>query len=128
MSISKIIISAVFTAAFSLASAGEIKAYDQSTFDLLAKAGKAVVVAVHAGWCPTCKAQKPIQSELMAQPAYKDVTLLNLDFDSQKPLLKQFKVAMQSTMIAFRSGKEVARSVGDTTRDGIEGLVKKSLN
>ena len=127
MSVLKIVISVVFAAAFTLVSAGEVKTYDQPTFEHLAREGRAVVVAVHASWCPTCRAQKPIQSELMVQPAYKDVTMLILDFDSQKPLLKQFKVAMQSTLIAFKGGQEVARSVGDTTRDGIEALVKKSL-
>ena len=112
----------------SLAMAGEIKPFSQQDFDKLTAAGKPVVVDVSAPWCPTCKAQKPIIDALMKQPAYKDVTLLTLDFDTNKPTLKTFKVTMQSTLVAFKGTKEVARSVGDTTPDGIEGLVKKTIN
>jgi hypothetical protein len=34
---------------------------------------------------------------------------------------------MQSTLIGFKGRREVARSVGDTTRAGIETLVKKTV-
>ena len=79
-------------------------------------------------WCPTCKAQKPIIDELMRQAAFKDVTTLTIDFDADKPLLKKYKVAMQSTLVGFKGKAEVARTVGDTTKAGIEGLVKKTLD
>ena len=42
--------------------------------------------------------------------------------------LKQFKVGQQSTLVAFKGSVEVGRSVGDTTPEGIEGLIKKTLN
>lgn len=112
----------------SLAMAGEIKPFNQKDFDTLTAAGKPVVLDISATWCPTCKAQKPILEGLMKQPAYKDVTLLTIDFDANKPTLKKFKVAMQSTLVAFKGDKEVGRSVGDTTPEGIEGLIKKSVN
>ena len=115
------------SAVASIAMAGEIKPYTQAEFDKLAQQGKPVVVDVSATWCPTCKAQKPIVDGLMSQPAYKDVTLLTVDFDSAKPTLKKFKVSMQSTLVAFKGGKEVGRSTGDTTPEGLEGLVKKTV-
>ena len=64
----------------------------------------------------------------MQQPAYKDVTLMTLDFDTDKPILKKFKVSMQSTLVAFKGVQEVGRSVGDTSPEGLEGLIKKTLN
>ena len=112
----------------SLAMAGEIKPFNQSEFDNLTHEGKPVVVDISATWCPTCKEQKPIIEGLMKQPAYKDVTLMALDFDSDKPTLKKFKVTMQSTLVAFKGDKEVGRSVGDTTPAGLEGLIKKTVN
>jgi thioredoxin 1 len=111
-----------------LALAGDIKPYSQAQFDALSAEGKPVLLAVHAGWCPTCKAQKPIVDELMGQPAFKNVTTLIIDFDAEKPLLAKYKVNMQSTLIAFKGAKEVGRTVGDTTRSGIEGLIKKAAN
>lgn len=111
-----------------LAMAGEIKPFDQGAFDKLTQEGKPVVLDISATWCPTCKAQKPIIDGLMKQPAYKDVTLMTLDFDADKPTLKKFKVTMQSTLVAFKGNKEVARSTGDTTPAGLEALVKKTVN
>jgi thioredoxin 1 len=112
----------------SLAMAGDIKPFDQGTFDRLTREGKPVVLDISATWCPTCKAQKPIIDGLMKQPAYKHVTLMTLDFDANKPILKKFKVTMQSTLVAFKGNKEVGRSTGDTTPAGLESLVKKTVN
>ena len=114
------------TAVSALAFAGEIKPYDQAAVDKLAADGKPVVIAVHASWCPTCKAQAPIQSELMREPANKEVTMFIVDFDRDKALLKKYNVGMQSTMIGFKGRQEVSRSVGDTTHDGIETLIRKT--
>lgn len=112
----------------SLAVAGGIEPYSPEAFDKLAKAGKPVIVDVSATWCPTCKAQKPIIENLVQQPAYRDVTVLNIDVDADKAAMKRFKVGMHSTLVAFRGATEAARSVGDTTPSGIEGLFKKAVN
>lgn len=111
-----------------VAMAGDIKPFNQQEFDRLTHDGKPVVLDISATWCPTCKAQKPIIDGLMKQPAYKDVTLMAIDFDSAKPTLKKFKVNMQSTLVAFKGEKEVGRSVGDTTPEGLEGLIKKTVD
>ena len=44
------------------------QAFDGKAFAEAQKAGKPILIVVHASWCPTCKAQKPILSELMADP------------------------------------------------------------
>jgi len=109
-----------------IASAGEIKPFSQAEFDRLTQAGQPVVVDVSATWCPTCQAQKSILEKLMKQPAYKDVTLLTVDFDIEKSTVRALKVSMQSTLVGFKGAQEVARSVGDTTEAGIEGLIQKT--
>ena len=128
MKIANTILAIALSSLASLAMAGDIKPFTQQEFDQLTKAGKPVVLDISAPWCPTCKAQKPIIDGLMKQPAYKDVTLLTIDFDSAKPTLRTFKVAMQSTLVAFKGEKEVGRSVGDTTPAGLEGLIKMTVN
>jgi thiol-disulfide isomerase/thioredoxin len=128
MTLVKTITFIALSAVLSIATAGEIKPFNQQDFDKLTQEGKPVVLGISATWCPTCRAQKPILDGLMKQPAYKNVTLMTIDFDSEKPTLKTFKVNMQSTLIAFKGDKEVGRSVGDTTSSGIESLVKKALN
>lgn len=107
--------------------AGETRVFSQQDFDRLTQAGKPVVLHISATWCPTCKAQKPIIDGLMKDPAFRDVTLLTIDFDHEKPTLRAFKVVTQSTLIAFRGKQEVGRSVGDTTPAGLTALFRKTL-
>lgn len=90
-------------------------------------AGKPVLVDVSAPWCPTCKAQKPILSELYADPAYKDLVVFDVDFDSQKPALRTLGVTAQSTLIVYRGDREAGRSTGDTTKTGIKALLDKAI-
>jgi thiol-disulfide isomerase/thioredoxin len=94
----------------------------------LTASGKPVVIAVHASWCPTCKTQIPIQTELMQSPEFKDYTMFIVDFDKDTDVLKRFHVAKQSTMIVFRGKTEVGRSVGDTQRASLEALMLKARN
>src|SRR5216684_2576318 len=107
--------------------AAETQTYDPASFAAAEKAGKPILVAVHASWCPTCKAQKPILSELMADPKFKNLVYFVVDFDSQKDLVNRFGARMQSTLIVFKGAKEEGRSVGDTNRASIYALVGKSV-
>ena len=128
MNFIKIALVAILMALAPAAFAGDIKPYDQAELNRLTAEGKPVLLDIHASWCPTCKQQKPIVDELMGQAAYKDVTTFLIDFDTAKALLKTYNVRTQSTLIAFKGSKEVGRSVGDTTRSGIEELIKKALH
>jgi thiol-disulfide isomerase/thioredoxin len=51
----------------------ETKPFTRDDFAAAQKAGKPIFVAIHATWCPTCKAQKPMLSELMAEPKFKNL-------------------------------------------------------
>ena len=82
---------------------------------------------IHASWCPTCKAQDPILSELMSAPKFKDLVYFLVDFDRQKDAVKFLGARMQSTLIAFKGEKVTGRSVGDTDRSSIAALLSKTL-
>jgi thioredoxin 1 len=107
--------------------ATEPQPFESKAFDAAQKAGKPIFVGIHASWCPICKAQKPILSELMADPKFKDLTYFVIDFDSQKDLVQRFGVRMQSTLIAFKGGQEQGRSAGDSNRTSIAALLNKVL-
>ena len=101
--------------------------FDQASFDALQKQGKPILVMIHADWCPTCKAQKPIVDELLKTPEFQAIAALRVDFDAQKPVVKSFNVQYQSTLIVFKGGREVGRSTGDTKKDRIAALLRKAL-
>ena len=101
---------AVNVAPIASAFAAETRTFDSGSFAAAQKAGKPILVAIHASWCPTCKAQKPILSELMAEPKFKDLIYFVVDFDTQKDAVKFFGARMQSTLIAFKGATEIDRS------------------
>ncbi|MGA8698448.1 MAG: thioredoxin family protein [Xanthobacteraceae bacterium] len=115
------------TALVAPACATETTTFDPTSFGAAQKAGKPILVAIHASWCPTCKAQRPILSELMAEPKFKDLVYFVVDFDTQKDAVKFFGARMQSTLIAFKGMTETGRSVGDTERSSIAALLNKTL-
>ncbi|MFZ3088524.1 MAG: thioredoxin family protein [Methylotenera sp.] len=101
--------------------------YTQAAFDKLQHDGKPILVAVHADWCPVCRAQAPVIDSLLRQKKFQGVASLRVDFDNQKEIVRAFRVSRQSTLIVFKDGKEAGRSLGDTTPDGIESLLLKAL-
>lgn len=101
--------------------------YTQEAFETLLKAGKPTLVEVHADWCSTCKKQVPITNALLKLESYRQISPLKVDFDKQKDALKTLRVSKQSTLIVFKNGKEVGRSLGDTSQEGIENLLKKAI-
>jgi thiol:disulfide interchange protein len=118
------------TAAVSVASqavAFTAQPFSQAAFDAALAAKKPVLLHVTAPWCPTCKAQKPILSKLSGSAKFKDVVAFDIDFDTQKELLRTLNVRQQSTLIAYKAGKEIGRTTGDTTAEGIEDLLNKSV-
>ena len=118
-------------AALSLAIAGPALAagpvpYTQAAFDAAQAQNKPVIVQIHATWCPTCAKQEPILAKLLADPANKDVTLMRVDFDKEKDIVRAFGATTQSTLIAFHGKTETGRSVGVTDEAAIHTLVDKT--
>lgn len=124
----QIVALAALMAVSALSLASPLQPFDAKAFDALTASGKPVVVAVHASWCPTCKAQKPIQTALMQSPAFKDYTMFVVDFDKDADALKRFHVIKQSTLIVFKGRTEVGRSIGDTERGSMEALMLRAQN
>ena len=62
-----------------------------------------------------------------SDPRFAEVAMFRVDFDSQKNALRTLKANRQSTIIVFKGGKEVGRSVGTTDADAISALASKAL-
>lgn len=101
--------------------------FSADAFKAAQAAGSPILVEIHASWCPTCKAQNPILDKLTSAAKFKDLKIFRVDFDAQKPVVKEFGAQMQSTLIVFKGAAEQARSVGDTKEASISALLDKSL-
>lgn len=100
--------------------------YTQQAFAASQEGGRPILVDVSATWCPVCAKQHPIIEGLAAKPAFKDLVIYKVDFDTQKDVVRAFGATMQSTLIVFRGSTEKGRSVGDTNPDSIEALLEKA--
>lgn len=104
--------------------AADHRPYSAAAFDAAQAAGRPILVDVYAPWCPTCRAQEPVIERLTAQPAYADLIVFRVDFDSQRDALRRFGAQRQSTLIAFRGTRETGRNVGVTAYFEIERLLQ----
>ncbi len=84
---------------------------------------KNVLVHVHASWCPSCKVQKKILSEIQN----KNFVLKEINFDKDKKFLKKNKIFKQSMLISFINGQEVGRKYGITKKEKIMNFIKESF-
>ncbi len=123
-----IVATALMTAGLSgTASANTTVPFIEDAFKAAQASGSPILLEIHADWCPTCKAQKPILDKLTADPRFKQLKIFRVDFDSMKPVVREFGAEMQSTLIVFKGTAEQGRSVGDTREASIAALLDKSL-
>ena len=101
--------------------------FDAAAFAAAQAAGKPILVAVHADWCPVCAKQKPILSKLEAEPAMAALVVFMVDFDTQKDVTQRLGVQKQSTLIVFRGAAERDRSTGVTDEAAIKALLAKAV-
>jgi thiol-disulfide isomerase/thioredoxin len=100
--------------------------FTASAFAAAQADGKPILVDVTAPWCPVCARQHPILSELEQTPELLDLVVFDVDFDSQKDVLKGFGVHLQSTLIVFSGKTEEARATGITDPAQIKSLLMKA--
>jgi thiol-disulfide isomerase/thioredoxin len=109
------------------ASAAEWKPFDAAAFAQAQKDGKPILVDIFAAWCPVCRAQNPILTQLTREPKFDDMVVFKIDFDDQKDAVRAVKATSQSTLIVYKGETEKQRSVGDTNPASIAALLNQAL-
>ncbi|NTJ62552.1 thioredoxin family protein [Agrobacterium rhizogenes] len=110
----------------STAFAGAEQPYTQQAFENTQHEGRPILVHITAPWCPYCAKQRPILDSLENKAAFKDLVVYNIDFDTQKDIVRAMGAQKQSTLIVFHGTAEKARSVGDINAGSIEALLEKA--
>jgi thioredoxin len=109
------------------ASAADRVAFDRAAFDAALKTGKPVLIDVSATWCSTCAQQRKVLAGLFAEPKFEPFTVFEIDYDTQKDLMRSFGVQQRATLIAFKGGAEVGRLSWETSQAAIQALLDKAV-
>jgi thioredoxin 1 len=104
----------------------DVKPYSAAALAEAQKADKPVALHFRADWCPTCRAQDKLLDAMKAESGL-DITVLAVNYDTEKDLKKQFAIRSQSTLVVLRGQKETSRSINDTTAAGLRSALKTAL-
>lgn len=101
--------------------------YDETRFNAALAQRDSFVVVVVAEWCTVCNKQDAVVAELLEEPRFKNLILFIADFDRERELRRRLRIALQSTFVVFKHGKEVARATGQTDKRAIAALLAGAL-
>ena len=89
------------------------------------KANGVVVVDFGANWCGSCKSLVPILDEVVEEDPNKKI--VKVDIDEQEELAAQYKIMSVPTLLIFRNGEIIDKSIGLISAMQSESLFCPSL-
>ena len=100
--------------------------FNKEGFDKAVAQGAPMMVDFWAGWCGPCKMLAPTIDKL-AEKYDGKVVVGKVDVDEEQELARQFGVMSIPTVVLFKDGKEVQRTVGVQPQAAFEQLVESIL-
>lgn len=83
---------------------------------------KTVLVDFFATWCGPCKMLSPIVDELAGE--HSEIKVCKIDVDQEQELARQFQVMSIPTLIVFKNGQPVNKSLGLKSKKDLEAMIK----
>jgi thioredoxin 1 len=98
------------------ASTPNVKRINESQFEVeVVQSALPVVVDFYAAWCGPCKILSPMLDEL-AGPLTNQVKFVKVNVDEATTLAQRMEIQAMPTLVFFRNGQVVDRSVGLPSR------------
>lgn len=87
-------------------------------------ASKLVLADFYAEWCGPCKMLAPVLAEVAEETA-NNVKLVKIDIDKAEELAMDYRVMSVPTLVYFKDGTAVAKSVGLQSKSQILRQIEK---
>lgn len=106
----------------------EKEPYSHARFEAIQAAGEVVLVDVYASWCPTCKKQQEALKAYRKANPDKKFTVLVVDFDKDKDVVRHFRAPRQSTLLIYKGNEQFWFSVAESRLEVIAAELDKAIN
>ena len=110
--------------AFSFSTFAKETTYNKIDFDKALSEGKVVVVSSWIKYCTSCASQMKVLNKAINE--FDNIEYFAFDV-TNKEIANSFNVKYQTTLLIFKGGNEVYRSIGETSKDLIYKAIKSSI-
>tara|TARA_B100000963_G_scaffold122303_1_gene106684 strand:- start:231 stop:599 length:369 start_codon:yes stop_codon:yes gene_type:complete len=98
--------------------------YNKEDFNKALLEGKLVIVSSWIKYCTSCASQMKVLNK--AKNEFDNIEYFAFDV-TNKEISKLFNVQYQTTLLIFKDGNEVYRSIGVTSKDKIYKAIQSSI-
>ena len=104
----------------------DINQITPENFDSIVNDSLPVLVDFWAPWCGPCRSLSPIVDEVADELAGK-LTVAKCNVDDNQDLAMKYGVMSIPTLVVFKNGEEIDRSVGALPKARLQALLEKYL-
>ena len=97
-----------------------------TSFDELLQSEKLVIVDFWATWCGPCRMLSPLLDEVEAEMADK-VEVVKVNVDDADEIAMRFRIMSIPTLLFFKNGVNVDRSVGAMPKSALVDKINANL-
>ena len=103
-----------------------VKELGEISFKELIKSDKPVLVDFWANWCGPCKALAPYVEQL-AEEFQGKAFFGKVNIDDNMSLAEEYGVSSIPTLMVFKNGKMLERSIGMRPKAGLQQMIEKHI-